>query len=186
MKRRLRSLVVAISLLLSIAATALWVRSYWRADCVTAWNTRGHVSAEARAGHLSVEVDNMYGNGFAVCRFSDGVGNIGSARQLMRRLSTWHVLDFYYWKDMRPGQNISLFNELTDRGLRTPAGLCRRDTLYVPFWFIVPLLAAPGLILWWKDSVPRRRRARGQCVGCGYDLRGSPGRCPECGREVDR
>jgi hypothetical protein len=55
--------------------------------------------------------------------------------------------------------------------------------LVVPYWFIVlacsvlPMLGLRRLIR------TRSRRRRGACLRCGYDLRGTPGKCPECGLE---
>jgi hypothetical protein len=49
-----------------------------------------------------------------------------------------------------------------------------------PALLAIPLLACPTL--WVIAAFRRRRRAgRGLCERCGYDLRASPGRCPECG-----
>jgi hypothetical protein len=50
--------------------------------------------------------------------------------------------------------------------------------LAVSLW--VPMLAFAILPLWlWR----RRRvtRGKGLCEACGYDLRATPERCPECG-----
>jgi len=41
------------------------------------------------------------------------------------------------------------------------------------------LFLSPEVVVWAK-----RKRYRGGCRGCGYDLRASPVRCPECGKGV--
>lgn len=62
----------------------------------------------------------------------------------------------------------------------------------LPYWSVSvrwPTLAVATAVpplLWLatfgrRNWVRRRRRAAGQCQVCGYDLRASPGRCPECG-----
>jgi hypothetical protein len=46
-------------------------------------------------------------------------------------------------------------------------------------WLLLPAL----LPLWWlrRFRTRQRRLERRLCVSCGYDLRHSAGRCPECG-----
>ena len=54
----------------------------------------------------------------------------------------------------------------------------------VPHWSITLLSAAvalPSARKVFRDLLTRRRAARGLCSSCGYDLRGTPDRCPECG-----
>lgn len=59
----------------------------------------------------------------------------------------------------------------------------------VPHWFVGGVLAVPAVTMIGVAWLARRRwavrRKRGLCAACGYDLRATPGRCPECGAVVD-
>jgi hypothetical protein len=55
----------------------------------------------------------------------------------------------------------------------------------LPMWFVVSLFAILPLAAGVRLARRRRgdrRLVAGCCVACGYDLRASPQRCPECGR----
>jgi hypothetical protein len=56
--------------------------------------------------------------------------------------------------------------------------------LLLPHWLIALVAALVFLLAFWPDWRRRRRRSKGLCANCGYDLRGTPDRCPECGDEV--
>jgi 4-amino-4-deoxy-L-arabinose transferase-like glycosyltransferase len=59
--------------------------------------------------------------------------------------------------------------------------------LRLPYWPIV--LCATVAPSWWivgfrrcrREQREQQRIANGQCPNCGYDLRATPERCPECG-----
>jgi hypothetical protein len=68
---------------------------------------------------------------------------------------------------------------------RLPGDAADHWYVVLPFWLLVLIF---GLMPSWASvRYVRRRRATaafGHCPACGYDLRATPERCPECGTVV--
>ena len=56
-------------------------------------------------------------------------------------------------------------------------------TVLVPYAYFVIPAAALALLAVRAARIARQRRRERCCPDCGYDLRASPDRCPECGRD---
>jgi hypothetical protein len=57
----------------------------------------------------------------------------------------------------------------------------RQNNFAVSCW--LPVLLLPLIPIWWLIRLRRSqlRAVSGLCAACGYDLRATPDRCPECG-----
>jgi hypothetical protein len=60
-------------------------------------------------------------------------------------------------------------------------GLVSQHIIGTPAWFVTGVTSLPVLFAL-RRFLRRRYRVRNAlCVACGYDLRGTPDQCPECG-----
>ena len=66
----------------------------------------------------------------------------------------------------------------------TLAVYVRCDEIFMPFWAIFSASAIPLLLKLRSTVSVDRRRKSGQCIACGFDLRASTDRCPECGHPI--
>ena len=153
MKHRLLNLLTVLSMVLSLTALALWARSYGRTDA--AWVARG-------------------GDVFAI--------NSETGRLLLvwgRRPQPNHA-DERAWRVSRT--NVLLWQQVKRLFVfRTSAAPAGWWTLQMPHWPVAALGAVlPVMWVRWRRAA-RRRAAVGLCRRCGYDLRASTDRCPECG-----
>jgi hypothetical protein len=173
-KRRLVTLAAVASLVLCIATVTLWVRSYWREDIVTLerassiakqrkqwrlWSLRGGIRFE-------YERDGAW---FIVERPSLRYGAVP------REFS-----GYPYRSASPPAQKFRLLGfQLFVENWTDSWGPAHATSFVAPWLaFVLAFGTAPLLV-----AVRRyRSHARqGRCRTCGYDLRATPERCPECG-----
>ncbi|MFI5377885.1 MAG: hypothetical protein ACHRHE_01145 [Tepidisphaerales bacterium] len=170
-------IICALSLLLCVAACALWVRSYRLSDQVSWQSNRGWRSVYSARGYVvvSLYVDDLSGRpaDFHGAQYTRGdVGWPGNYLVFLdpdigdTRIS-WQRGGFAWYEIRKPGGGI------------------HHALAVVPFWCLAAATAVLPLgyaTMRWRSRVRNRRRKRlGLCVSCGYDLRATPDRCPECG-----
>ncbi|HSI33200.1 MAG: PQQ-binding-like beta-propeller repeat protein [Phycisphaerae bacterium] len=174
--RRPRALLAGSCAVL-LAVTALWWFDGFAATRfagVIGLTSRGSHTAEARAGVTSERGRLSIGRSNAVWHdVTRGplVGDANAAVWLTRAPLPAELSAQSPWGWLSSAHSSG--TELGDQSVRA---------VVVPHWPLAALFALAPLA-WlggWRD---RRRYPAGHCRGCGYDLRATPGRCPECGHE---
>ena len=55
--------------------------------------------------------------------------------------------------------------------------------IFLDALFLEIVLGIQSLLYWFRNQARQKRIARGLCYACGYDMRGSQQKCPECGSD---
>jgi hypothetical protein len=80
---------------------------------------------------------------------------------------------------------IDVYNGMGDFHLvRGSDGRTRQAFVTAPYWSMLSVFATIPLmqtVYHLRQRRARHRSATGHCIRCGYDLRATPERCPECG-----
>jgi predicted RNA-binding Zn-ribbon protein involved in translation (DUF1610 family) len=172
MKRWPARVLAAVSLLLAVGIGVLWVRSFWQEDWTSYSFSRGITSA---VGYSAASVDGT----ITVQKWDSDGGHLAGGWEIRsqpqaRPVLLWSRATFGRWDYYESWTDYSAGRSRHDRVVRFPHWLAE---------ILALSLSLPWLISRRRRSKARRLAATNKCPACGYDLRATPDRCPECGRE---
>jgi hypothetical protein len=178
MFRRFFTLLSALSLVICIATCTLWVRS--ARICDTLWfNSSAGNSYALKTKRHGVVL-------FSTLHAREGMVNGNYAVFKTDFPEGWHLSSFQYHPPPKGfvAYTYEQKNEVEFAGFgwnRQQLPPTTATRLAIPFWFVAAISAMPCLarvVAWIRTG---RRHVAGCCPACGYDLRVTPERCPECG-----
>jgi hypothetical protein len=166
-KRKLLNLATTISLAFALATIVLWCRSYFACDVISG----------QKPG--SFGLDFCFPRGtfqMMILTSSAAEGPSWSLESALPRTMSLAYLS-------RNGNVV--FDVMGFAVARAGYGSGSITWVLIPFWSLVLAFGVlPGSWLLLKRR-EHRRRSNMECVRCGYDLRATPDRCPECGTPVE-
>jgi hypothetical protein len=191
MKRRILHFFVATSLLLCLGTAILWAYSY-KYGITLNWSRRstyvdaaGSWSSGAEGGGVGIVIARgraLYSyKDFPEYKFDDD-GELHVPATPSRRTDSWEFSAELPSDPYEPFPESILPDGPPESGFYAFVHWKEKDEhlieLEVPLYALTLAFALlPGYRVWRRFRRPRA----GNCQTCGYDLRATPGRCPECG-----
>ena len=174
MTRRLLNLLTLLSLLLCVAAVVLWAWTYdnWRVGI-----RRGQIVLYVARGDAGQSFVRQSIDRRAAERW-------GYLHRHASTSATFAGFEYHHGTTPAPS-TLPATRFRTSPGGRATTGLTFPFTLLaIPLWPLLPLTLTLPAVRLWLARRDRRRVRQGRCRACGYDLRSTPDRCPECGTEA--
>ncbi len=156
----IRWTMIGLSLVLALAAGAVWAVTVWGPQRAWEWTNTHNIYSK------TIWSVNVAGGGIDIHRGRFLGCGWGLTTERMGVAGFQYARRFY----------VRAKPQTAERSLR------------VPHWASVLLFSAyPVAALLGSRARLRRRRVRGLCVDCGYDLTGNvSGVCPECSTGIER
>jgi hypothetical protein len=181
MRRKLLNLATALSLAIFATTLVLWIRGNWQADSVQWFSDNYGVTFSSANSVAMVTFGPRYKGTDALPPPEKGLRYMHSPARnegqdqvrVQIPIAEYHRLG---WLGFAYDPNHLQAYQGPPKVVWYSA-----HRFYFPHWSAAAVTAILPIIWCWRWRRRRVRTKLGLCTNCGYDLRATPERCPECG-----